>query len=218
MSELSSLYRARFENTGLDKRRAVWRTLTDAFFSRMIPVGASVLELACGYGEFINAIGAGRRYAVDLNPDAGAHLQPGVVFNNRPATNLDFLSNSSIDVVFTSNFLEHLETKEDCSRVFAEVFRVLRPGGIFIIMGPNIRYAYREYWDYFDHRLPLSDRSLGEGLIASGFNLLKVIPRFLPFTMNNRRPTWSFLIRAYLAFPLAWRLIGKQFLIVAGRP
>ena len=59
-------------------------------------------------------------------------------------------------------------------------------------MGPNIRYAFREYWDYFDHQLPLSDLSVVEGLIASGFNVNIVIPRFLPFTMNNGTLTWPF--------------------------
>jgi hypothetical protein len=59
--------------------------------------------------------------------------------------------------------------------------------------------------------------SLGEGLTASGFKLVRVIPRFLPFTMNNNQPTSDFLIRAYLAMPLAWRLMGKQFLVVAER-
>jgi SAM-dependent methyltransferase len=217
MNELSTLYRTRFETTGLDKRRAVWRTLVDAYFSKLIPGDADVLELACGYGEFITSIKARRKYAVDLNPDVAGKLPPDIEFFNQPATDLRFLGPGSVDIVFTSNFLEHLPNKEACSRVFAEVHRVLRPGGRFIVMGPNIRYAYREYWDYFDHHLPLSDLSLGEGLTASGFTLRRVIPRFLPFTMNNNRPTLDFLIRAYLAMPFAWRLMGKQFLIVAER-
>jgi SAM-dependent methyltransferase len=214
---LSLLYRTRFEKTGLEKRRAVWRTLVSAYFSKLVPKDSDVLELACGYGEFISTVVAKRKYAVDLNPDAAANLPQDITFNNRAATDLSFLTGESIDVVFTSNFLEHLATKEDCSRVFREVHRVLRPEGRFIVLGPNIRFAYREYWDYFDHRLPLSDRSLAEGLIAAGFRLERVIPKFLPFTMNNNRPTWGFLIRIYLAIPLAWRILGRQFLVVAVR-
>lgn len=217
MTDLGALYRTRFENTGLEKRRAVWRTLVSAFFSKLIREDAEVLELACGYGEFITSVDARRKFAIDLNPDAAANLPSDVTFFNRPATDLSVLGDESVDVVFTSNFLEHLATKEDCGRVFEEVRRVLRPGGRFILLGPNIRFAYREYWDYFDHRLPLSDRSLAEGLTATGFRLEKVIPQFLPFTMNNDRPTWGFLIRTYLALPVVWKIMGKQFLVVAVR-
>jgi hypothetical protein len=52
-------------------------------------------------------------------------------------------------------------------------------------MGPNIRYAYREYWDYYDHYLPLSHLSLGEGLTQAGFAVERVSPRFLPYTMKS---------------------------------
>jgi hypothetical protein len=91
----------------------------------------------------------------------------------------------------------------------------LRPGGRFIVMGPNIRYAYREYWDYYDHLLPLSDSSLSEGLIQWGFEIERVIPRFLPYTMNNSLPINEMLIRLYLKLPLSWRIVGKQFLVIA---
>jgi ubiquinone/menaquinone biosynthesis C-methylase UbiE len=191
--------------------------LNGAFFSKLIPENSDVLELASGYGEFISSIPAARKYAVDINPDAGRHLPSDVKFVNQPATDLGFVKDASIDVVFTSNFLEHLPTKTDLTRVFEEVHRVLRPDGRFIVMGPNIRFAYREYWDFYDHHLALSDRSLSEGLVAAGFSIDRVIPQFLPFTMAGNKPTWPILIRAYLALPLAWRELGKQFLVVARR-
>ena len=217
-TELSTLYRTRFRASGLDKRLKVWATLNEAFFARLIPATADVLELACGYGEFISTVTAARKYAVDLNPDAAGHLSADVTFINQPADDLRFLNAGSVDVVFTSNFLEHLPDKEVLSRVFAEVRRVLRPGGKFIVLGPNIRFAYREYWDFYDHHLPLSDRSLAEGLAATGFTIQRSIPQFLPFTMAGSTPAHPWLIRAYLALPIAWKVMGKQFLVVATRP
>jgi hypothetical protein len=85
-------------------------------------------------------------------------------------------------------------------------------------MGPNIRYAYREYWNFYDHSLPLSDLSVAEGLRIAGFRIEENIPRFLPFSMNNNTPTHDLLVRAYLALPLAWKLFGKQFLVTAVKP
>lgn len=215
MTNISSMYETRFRDTGLEKRARVWKVLCAAFFQRRIDPGSTVLDLACGYGDFINNIQAARKYAVDLNPDAGKHLAPDVGFFNAVATELDCIESESLDVVFTSNFLEHMPDKTALDAVFAEVLGKLKPGGKFIVLGPNIKYAYREYWDYYDHYTPLSHLSLAEGLSISGFRVEEVIPRFLPFTMKNAMPTHPALIWAYLHLPLAWRVLGKQFLVVA---
>ncbi len=215
MSDLQKIYAARFEETGIEKRKRVWQVLCADFFSKFIPPQSAVLDLACGYGEFINNIKAREKFAIDLNPQSPSHLDAGIKFFAVPANDLGFAPSDSIDVVFTSNFLEHLPDKATCSAVMQEVRRVLRPGGRFIVLGPNIRFAHREYWDYYDHYLALSDRSLVEGLTLNGFSSETVIPQFLPYTMNNKTPTADALIRLYLKLPLAWKVFGKQFLVVA---
>jgi SAM-dependent methyltransferase len=217
MTEIQTLYSLRFHKTGLERRRRVWNVLCDQFFSRLVKPDDTVLDLACGYGEFINAVRAKHKLGVDLNPDAACYLDDSVEFRQTAATDLREIATDSIDVVFTSNFLEHLPNKDECSKVFQQVRKVLRPGGQFIIMGPNIRYAYREYWDYYDHQLPLSDSSLSEGLRQSGFEIERVIPRFLPYTMNNSLPINETLIRLYLRLPISWRFVGKQFLVIAAK-
>src|SRR5260370_23799452 len=217
MVDVQSIYRDRFGKTGLEKRDRVWKVLCDAYFSKIVPPDSIVLDVACGYGEFINNIKAAKKYAIDLNADSPKHLQQGIIFKNSIATDLSFVDPGGIDVAFTSNFLEHLKDKAECDKFLKSVLTVLRPGGRFIILGPNIRYAYREYWDYYDHYLPLSHLSLVEGLMMNGYEIVSVIDRFLPYTMNNSAPTHDLLIRAYLAIPLAWRLFGKQFLVTAQR-
>ncbi|MEQ1940429.1 class I SAM-dependent methyltransferase [Mesorhizobium sp. CN5-321] len=214
MTDLSKIYQSRFANTGLEKRNAVWQVLCRSFFSRYVRPTDTILDLACGYGEFINNIEAANKIGVDLNPDAPTHLAGDVTFHLSAADNLSDIADSSVETVFTSNFLEHLPDKKTCDRVFAEILRVLRPGGTFLILGPNIHYAYKEYWDYYDHYLPLSHLSLAEGLGIAGFNVKEVIPQFLPYTMNNSTPTHPFLISLYLRFPPAWRVMGKQFFVV----
>jgi SAM-dependent methyltransferase len=218
MVDLSQLYDFRFGQTGLAKRRGVWRVLCAEYFDKLVPPNATVVDLACGYGEFINQVRADRKFAVDLNPDAARYLGPDVAFKQTSALDLSSLPEGEIDVAFASNFLEHFETKKDLDRLFAEVLRVLRPGGQFIVVGPNIQYAYREYWDFYDHYLPLSHLSLCEGLMLAGFMPERVIDRFLPYTMQGRTPTWDILIKLYLRLPFAWRFLGKQFLVVARKP
>jgi len=217
VENLSALYELRFNTAGIEKRRRVWRVLCDSFFSTLIPPDSTVLDIACGYGEFINQIPAKRKYAVDLNEDSAGFLNPDVTFVRTTATDLKDLPAGEMDFVFTSNSLEHLKDKAELSLVLEQVRSVLKPTGKFIVLGPNIRYAFREYWDFYDHHLPLSHLSLVEGLTIAGFRPEKVIDRFLPYTMSNGAPAPDFAIRAYLAFPIAWKILGKQFLVVAQR-
>lgn len=218
IASLQTIYAERFGRTGLEKRRRVWKILCADFFNDLIPPDAAILDLACGYGEFINQVRASRKFAIDLNPDAPQFLANDVTYYCKPATDLSDVPPVSLDVVFTSNFLEHLRDKAECDRVFSSVLGALRPGGRFIILGPNIKYAYKEYWDYYDHYLPLSHLSLAEGLTLANFRVQRIIPRFLPYTMNSGLPAPDLFIRAYLRLPFAWRFLGKQFLVIAEKP
>jgi len=94
-----------------------------------------------------------------------------------------------IDVVFASNFFEHLLTKRGLLRTLAEVRRVLRPGGRLLILQPNIRDAGGAYWDFFDHHLPLTERSLVEALELAGLKPIEVRRRFLSFTSKSDPPS-----------------------------
>ena len=70
---LQQQYRQRFAE-GQEYRNDLWRVLCQDFFQRMIDPTATLLDLGCGWGEFSNNIAAGRKYAMDLNPDAASHL------------------------------------------------------------------------------------------------------------------------------------------------
>ena len=102
-SDLSRIYAQRFA-ANQEYRRKVWRILIDDYFSQFIPTSASVLDLGCGYGEFINGVRASRRFAMDLNHDAEKLLDSGVEFLCQDCSQEWPLSENSLDVVFTSNF------------------------------------------------------------------------------------------------------------------
>lgn len=196
----------------------MWQVLIEGFFQALVPRDGALLDLGSGYGEFINQISARRRLAMDLNPDARARVDAGVEFLQQSSTDRWPIDDGALDVVFTSNFLEHLPGKEAVAATVEQAFRCLRPGGRLICLGPNIRFLANEYWDFFDHLVPLSDRSLVECLQAQGYSIERVVPRFLPYTMSGRPPPPSAFIRLYLAMPQTWPVFGKQFLIVARKP
>lgn len=217
-NDVETLYRIRFSEEERRQKDALWKVLCESFLQRRIGERDAVLDLACGYGEFSRHVVAGRRHAVDLNPDAAALLPPGTDFHVASAERLDFLADGSIDTCFTSNFLEHLPDKATVDAVLREVRRVLRPGGRFLMIQPNVRYASHEYWDFWDHHVALSHLSCAEALGLAGFEIDECIPRFLPFTTKSRVPARPWLLRIYLAMPFAWRLFGKQFFIAARKP
>jgi SAM-dependent methyltransferase len=217
MDELGRLYRARFSDADRARKDAIWRVLCERFFQRYVPPDATVLDLACGYGEFMRHIRAGRKIAVDLNPDARGLLPAGAEFHQADAASLP-LAAACVDVCFSSNFFEHLASKAILDQVLKESLRVLRPGGLYVCMQPNLRYAPGEYWDYYDHVLPLTHRSCREAFLKAGFEVVEVIDRFVPFSTASRLPQAPWLVRAYLAFRPVWRLLGRQFVLVARKP
>ena len=213
-AELQKIYEQRFAGKH-EYRDAVWRVLVSDYFAQWIPARAAVLDLGCGHCEFINNVRAETRFGMDLNPDAVRQAAPGVQILSQSCSAEWALADNSLDVVFTSNFFEHLSTKRDLRETLAQARRCLKPGGRIIAMGPNIRYLAGEYWDFYDHYLALTELSLGEVMSEIGFTVEKQIARFLPYTMSRGRkhPVW--MLRLYLKLQFAWPLFGKQFLVVA---
>ena len=216
-AELAREYERRFAGQAV-YRRKVWALLTRDVFQRYVPADGAVLELGCGWGEFINQIRARTRLGMDLNPAAAGRLEADVRFLEQDCTRPWPLADRTLDLVFTSNFFEHLPDKASLSRTLTEALRCLRPGGRLVCLGPNIRYLPGAYWDFWDHYLPLTDRSLAEGLELAGFRIERSWARFLPYTMSQERTPPIWMLWLYLRLPLAWPLFGKQFLIVAARP
>ena len=106
---------------------------------------------------------------MDLNPDAPSFLAKDVTFPPAGLLARWQLPDASLDVVFTSNFLEHLPDKAALGRALDEIVRCLRPGGRLVAMGPNIKYLHGAYWDFWDHYVPITEASLKEALVTRGF-------------------------------------------------
>ena len=216
-SDLQQIYARRSTDLEAPGRAAVWREIT-RFLERWIAPDATVLDIGCDRGSFINAVTAGRKIAVDLR-EVGAYLDADVEFIlSDGLALLDHLPAGSVDVAFMSNYLEHLRSRDDVLEQLKVAARVLRPGGRLIVLQPNIRLVGFSYWDFFDHQTALTERSLEEAAITAGFETERLIARFLPYTAKSRVPRSALLVRAYLRLPPAWLLFGRQTLLVARRP
>lgn len=199
----------------IQDRVRTWAILVREFLQRWIPRDATVVDLGAGDGVFISHVRAARRIAVDVSAAQRGLIAPDVEFIESCATRIDALADGCADVVFTSNMLEHLPTKQDVAEAVCECRRILRVGGEFIAMGPNIRVLHGAYWDFWDHHTPLTDRALCDLLELNGFEIVRAVPRFMPFSVFSRLPRSAWLVRGYLRLPIAWRLFGRQFLVRA---
>lgn len=214
-SRLSATYDHRFQKDQLKSKERIWSVLCSAFFSQYVDPADTVLDVGAGHCEFINQIACGRRIAVDANPRLPEFAAAAVETHVTSAYDLEFLQDGSVDFAFASNFLEHLPDKSSIDALVAAVFRVLRQGGVFCVMGPNIKHVRGAYWDYYDHHVPLTDQSVVELLSISGFSIERCYDKFLPYTVKSRLPTHPRLVGLYLALgPFSFKLLGKQFLVL----
>ena len=209
---LEGLYEQRFAAEQHDRTR-LWAVLCQDFFQRWVAPGDTVLDVAAGHCEFVNAIVAARRIALDLNPAVRRYADDGVEALVGRSDRIP-LADGEVDTAFVSNFFEHVD-RDTILATLVEIHRVLKPGGRLLVLQPNIRFCARDYWQFFDHVTPVDDRALAEALAATGYRLQRCIPRFLPYTTKGRLPARPALVRLYLRIPVAWRVLGAQSFLLA---
>jgi SAM-dependent methyltransferase len=212
--ELAQIYATRF-GVKVDARVVMWQTLVEHYFQQFIGPSDTVLDLAAGYCEFINAVSCGTKIVVDLNPTVKTKAGADVEVHLAASTELPDALTGVVDVVWVSNFFEHLLDKREFLSTLAEIHRVLRPGGRLLVLQPNIRLTKAAYWDFVDHSLPITEKSLAEALALSGFAIDTMKVRFLPYTTSSSLPISPALIKLYLRVPPAQYLLGKQTFVVA---
>ena len=216
---LDKLYQIRFDAEKDRKMKIhIWKVLC-VYFQRFIPSSGTVVDIASGYCEFINNIKAAKKYAIDLNPDSKSSAAQDVEMICADIFLVDkLIPNGSVDAVFISNLFEHLENREQVLSLLASASKLLKPDGRIIVLQPNIKYVGAAYWNFFDHKLPISDNFLVE---AGGLCNLVVdfkINRFLPYTTKSAIPKHPLLVWLYLKMlPVSGYLFGSQCLLVFKR-
>ncbi|GHV28933.1 hypothetical protein FACS1894167_07200 [Synergistales bacterium] len=229
-NNMQSLYANRFDGE-LESKNAMWRVLCRHFFQKYVNAAKQdgslrVADVAAGYCEWINNIEATEKYAVDMNPDTAKFAADGVKSITGGIDALAAETGSGyFDCVFMSNFLEHLNSKEEVQTVVTQAWQMLRDGGRLMILQPNIKYVGGKYWDFFDHKTPLTEQSLtelvdmiraeGKGREGKGTFVVK---RFLPYTTKSALPKSPWLIRLYLLLmPISGWIFGEQSFMIFER-
>lgn len=114
-----------------------------------LPEQSRVLDIGCGTGRLLNRLAAKYPKLQGIGLDFSAEMlrqarrsnnhRPRLVFVRGNAAALRFVGNQFDAVFNTISFLHYAEPK----RVLAEIYRVLRPGGMFYLVDPTDRSLTR---------------------------------------------------------------------------
>jgi ubiquinone/menaquinone biosynthesis C-methylase UbiE len=210
---MDNYYKSRFT---FDSSREVVRKEIIKFLTKYIPSGATVVDLGAGYCDFINNVKTKRRYAVDTSPELKKYAGENVEIINKTAWDLSGISSDSVDIVHASNLFEHF-TDEELEKTMAEIKRILKKGGKLILMQPNYRLTYKNYFDDPTHKKVFSDKGMESFLIFHDMKIILKMPRFLPFSMKSKPPVPTgvlpFLVYLYIHSPI--KPLAGQMLFVA---
>ena len=214
MADLDEVYEHRFPAKFQRDKDRFWPEIV-RYLERWIDPAAPVLDIACDRGYFIRNVRAAERWATDVR-DVGAELPADVRFVHSSGLECEaVLPAASFGTIFMSNYLEHLPDPDAVIEQLRVARRLLRPGGRVVVLQPNIRLVGGAYWDFIDHRVALTEKSLLEAGELAGLREVALVTRFLPYSTKSHLPVHPLLVRAYLRFPPAWWLLGRQTLYVA---
>ena len=197
----------------LEERTYVWREIA-RYVRRDAPAVGTLVEMGPGYCDFINHFPASRKIAFDLNPEMLDHAAEDVDLRIQDARHLPAVGRGSVDLVFASNFLEHL-SEPDAARFLSDARDVLSERGRLILLQPNHRRCAEHYFDDPTHRTIFDHLNIYDWLTRHGLRARRVVPGLLPFSMKSRLPKWPMLVRLYLNSPI--RPLGAQMYVVAER-
>ena len=185
------------------------------YLSRFFSGEGTILDMGCGKGEFISQVKGVKLLAIDTDPSAKSHLPSNVTFVNGGVETLSGIESNSVEIIYASNFIEHL-SMEEATFFLKEGLRILQLGpkkGFLIIVQPNFRYSYRNYFDDFTHKSVFTHISLSSLLEMTGYEVIVCEKKFLPYSLSSKKAYFSFLLSPYLRLGL--RIFGGQMLFVA---
>ena len=183
-------YRRRIYNTYVNGRQEALAPETLDGFRPRLPylqmlvrqhfpgdLDAAILDLGCGHGALIHVarqMGHKNLRGVDGSLEQVAAAERLGVEGVRHGDVIQTLAeegDASLDCVVSFDLIEHF-TKDELIGLVDEIFRVLKPGGRWIIHTPNAESPFGNrmlFWD-FTHELAFTRTSLAQLLLSSGFS------------------------------------------------
>lgn len=186
--------------------------------------GDKLLEVGCGRGEFLKGfIELGiDGYGVDQNDNAKKIcLNSEIKIADLENKSLPYEDNF-FDVIYSKSVVEHFFYPE---KLFKEMHRVLKPGGIILTLTPDWENTYTIFYEDYTHRTPFTYNSLKDIQSIVGFSEIKVQKfKQLPILWKKKSYIWplkilsfltnTFLVPEKLKF-LKWVKFSKEIMLLS---
>jgi SAM-dependent methyltransferase len=160
---------------------------------RDLDLGDDVLEIGPGFGFVTDVLRAGTEHvtAVEIDPELAGPLRQRLAGTNVDVVEGDATALDLPDDRFTSavslNMLHHVPTGELQDRIFAELARVLRPGGVLVAADSTPHDGLDEFHAGDTHN-PIAPDDLAARLDTAGFTDVAVALYDLGWTCAARTP------------------------------
>lgn len=214
INDLDICYKNRFDKEDLAWKQKVWAVLCKDFFQNYISSKDTVIDFGAGYCEFINIIKCKNKIAVDLNPHIKEFADKDVRVLITSPDKLPSGLKGKVNIVFISNFLEHLNSKDEVIKILKSAYDCLSIKGKILILQPNISLVKEKYWDFIDHKISLNGPSIIEALEITGFSKMLYIEKFLPLRTQSKFPKSIALVKIFLKLPEFLRFFAGQSLFI----
>ncbi len=145
----------------------------------------NILDVGCGRGEFLNGF-------LKCGLDAHGIDQNDTAKQNYSNINFKYCDlmkekipyeDQHFDVIFSKSLVEHFYYPE---KIYQEMHRVLKNGGIIITMTPDWEINYKTFYEDYTHRTPFSKTSLNDIHLINGFKDVQIYSfKQLPILWNN---------------------------------
>lgn len=119
--------------------------------------------------------------------------------------------NNYFDFIFSKSVLEHVINTDN---FLLETFRVLKPGGIAVILTPDWRSQSKCFYDDYTHVKPFTQKSLRNAMLVNRFEDVEC-SYFLQLPIVWKYPSLKYfsMIIALLPDSLKWKHDGHRKLI-----
>lgn len=156
-------------------------------FSSFIKESDRVLDFGCGSGALLRAIGerSGSLVGVEINPSAVRAAKANGIPVVSSITDVD---ECSIDAVISNHAIEHVENPLE---VLRQIERVLKPGGLSVLVVPCDRANFKYRQDDPDfHLYSWSANNFGNLLHAADLEVMSAEE-----ILHCWPPKWQFFLR-----------------------